>query len=284
MDLKKIIKNKRNLLIGGVAIATLVTLTGCGKKDADIKVYDKENEVQQIINDAVIQVENVEDDVSNGTNNQDISVYDTDAKFSYNDLIVEKLRYGMTEEQVKDIMGEPDSIQDSNNDGDLYGDSVSYLYDDLQLAFYEHDGNMVLSLAATESSKYTFAKGLKVGDSKEKVISSFYRESTDEDELRGIYSIYSSDEPFGKYLYGHGLDDVIDGVKESGDVEYAYINYYNYDASRSDTTYMIEYNYAQPPYTSEYASNVDEMGTLVFDMDSSDVVTGIRWYYYPEVK
>ena len=74
MDLKKIIKNKRSLLIGGVAIATLVTLTGCGKADVNIKVYDKENEVQQIINDAVSQVENeIENQSSDNTTTNETS-------------------------------------------------------------------------------------------------------------------------------------------------------------------------------------------------------------------
>lgn len=51
MDVKKILKGKRNLLIGGVAIATLITLTGCGKKDNNkTKTYEKENvAVQNVV-------------------------------------------------------------------------------------------------------------------------------------------------------------------------------------------------------------------------------------------
>lgn len=57
MDVKKILKWKRNLLIGGVAIATLITLTGCGKKDDNkTKTYDKEN----------VAVQNVVDNTANG--------------------------------------------------------------------------------------------------------------------------------------------------------------------------------------------------------------------------
>lgn len=69
MDLKKILKNKRNLLVGGVAIATLITLTGCGRKDNQTKTYSKENDVA---------VQNV----ATNTNENTTSVNQTDSNVS----------------------------------------------------------------------------------------------------------------------------------------------------------------------------------------------------------
>lgn len=225
----------------------------------------------------------VEDENNTATGGNEVEVsYDMNAKFSKSDLVVEDLKVGMSIEEVKGIMGEPDSI--TNGDSyDIYGESIVYKYGDLQLGFYKHDGVMVLSQASTENYGYTFAKGLRVGMSKDEVISYFYKESENESELRNVYSQYDVDMPYGRYLYGHGIDTA-DAVKESDKLEYAVINKYNYDSSRPGATYMIEYSYLEPPYESQYASIADERCVLVFDVNSDDKVTCIRWYYYPEMQ
>lgn len=245
-----------------IAIAVVMLCSGCGERKNT--------------------VENNENNTS-FSGNEISEKFDTNAKFSNEDLIVNNLKFGMTEDDVKNIMGAPNRIE-NGEDLDIYGESISYFYKDLQLLFYNHDGKMVLSCAATESPEYTFARGLKVGDSKEKVISSFNRETENESEMRNIYSVFDKSNSFGKYLYGHGIEDVADGVKESGIVQYAFINYYNYDSSRPDATYMIEYRYFEPPYASGYATAGDPSCSLVFDVDSNDNVTCIRWYYLPEMK
>lgn len=253
--------NLKKVTIIWIAIATLIfSLTGCGL------------------------VEDANKETSENAENNEVEIsYDYNAKFSYNDLVVEKLKYGMTEDEVKKIMGNPDRKTENNGNQDLYGESVDYYYGDLQLSFYRHNGKMVLSLAYTKSPEYAFSKGLKVGVSKDEVIKSFYNESTNENELRGVYSIYSKNNAFGKYLYGHGLEDVTDGEKQSGNVEFAYINKFSYDSSKPDATYMIEYHYSEPPYILDYAGSNDELGTLIFDVNNKDIVTGIRWYFYPRI-
>lgn len=255
-------KRTKILVVVLAVIAAVMLLTGCEKNVN--KVDKNENNTNKLGNEVSDK-------------------FDMNAKFSNEDLIVNNLKYGMTEEEVKNTMGEPDRTE-KGEDVDIYGESISYHYEDLQLLFYDHDGKMVLSCAATESPEYTFARGLKVGDSKEKVISSFNRETENESEMRKIYSVYDKSNSFGKYLYGQGIEDVADGVKESGIVQYAFINYYNYDSSRPDATYMIEYRYAEPPYASGYATAGDSNSSLVFDLDNNDTVTCIRWYYYPEMQ
>ena len=215
---------------------------------------------------------------------EDDKKYDTNAKFSYNDLVLGDLKYGMTEKQLVDIMGMPEEkIKSGPEDTNIYGESILYRYKDLYVTFYLHNDNMVLSSVTTESPRYRFTKGLKVGDTKEKVISSFYRESKNENELRDIISTYDTSKAFGKYLYGHGINDVTDAVKESSALEYAYINYTGFNKKDTSSTYMIEYHYLKPPYISQYASNDDEKACLVFDVNNEDVVTCIRWYYEPRV-
>ncbi len=71
MNFKKERKNKRILVICGVALATVVTLAGCGKADVNVKVYDKEDETKEILNGIVSYVGNdINNEVSNQTENQ----------------------------------------------------------------------------------------------------------------------------------------------------------------------------------------------------------------------
>ena len=236
--------------------------------------------------------ENTENTNKENTNTENTNTENTNTetstmeKFSYKDLKVDNLKYGMTEKQVVDIMGEPDKKYKYNGNQNINGESITYTYGDLGLSFYKHEGTMLLSTAGTNSSKYTFTKGLKVGDTKEKVISSFYREDDNENKLRDICSSRPPNpgKSFGKYLYGHAVDNsVSDAVKANGNVEYAFINYSGYNSNDSKSNYMIIYEYGEPPYyTSNYADVSGVNGSLVFDMNNEDIVTYIRWYFDPK--
>lgn len=212
----------------------------------------------------------------------DFSLFHSVLTFSYNDLIVDNLKYGLSQEQVRQIMGTPDEIIDSTVSTDIYGKSITYKYGDLHLAFYNHDGEMLLSQVSTESPNYTFARGLKVGDTKDNVIASFYRENHSEYSLRDIVSS-SSGESFGKYLYGYTLEDAtINPVNENSNIAYGFINYYGYNQDDPTSDYMIIYEYAEPPYMLPSDDPYNVNSSLIFDMNSDDIVTGIRWYYKPK--
>lgn len=212
----------------------------------------------------------------------DFSLHSSILKFSYNDLIVDNLKYGLSQEQVKQIMGQPDEIIDSSVSTDIYGKSITYKYSDLNLVFYNHDGKLLLSQASTESPNYTFARNLKVGDTKEKVLNSFYKDNSYENSLRDIISS-DSGESYGKYLYGYLLEDyIINPVDENNNIEYGFINYYGYNPDDPTSDYMIIYEYAQPPYMLHSDDPYNVNSSLIFDMNSDDIVTGIRWYFNPK--
>lgn len=203
--------------------------------------------------------------------------------FTYDDLRVDDLMYGFTEKLVIELMGEPDEIIDSTVSTDVYGKSKTYKYGDLYLTFYNHDGKMLLSEASTESSNYTFAKGLKVGYTKEQVLDSFDRETIYENNLRDIISS-DSGESYGKYLYGYSLEDAtINPVNTNSNIAYGFINYYGYNLEDPTSDYMIIYNYAEPPYMLPYNDPYNINASLIFDMNSDDIVTGIRWHFFPEL-
>ena len=205
-------------------------------------------------------------------------------KFSYDDLFVDNLRYGMTENEVIEIMGEPSEKKVNPVSYNIFGNYIVYIYDGLSLTFYEHDGNMLLSGAGASSSKYTFARGLKVGDSREKVINSFYKDSDDESELREFLIEKTPASPDMKYLYGNGIgENIVDSIKTTGKVQYAY-TWANYNQATLKYEYQIHYAYSEPPYKSIYADdNMDVNGNLIFYLDSDNIVTDIRWEFNPKI-
>ena len=225
------------------------------------------------------------DSISNVNGNEDAeesgdyhAVINNTLKFSYNDLIVDNIHYGMTEQQVINLIGEPNRIDDDDGQDsqDTRGRVIAYYYNELGVWFCSHDGQMLVSSISSESDKFVFARGLKVGDTKEKVISAFYREQ----ELMCVVSPRDN-QVFGKYLYGHYTSDDFEERQITGKVEYAFINNYRFDEKDTDSTYMIGYYYLEPPYVNRYASLLEVNGALIFDMNTEDVVTQIRWYYNP---
>lgn len=64
---------KRILLASGIAVMTAIMLTGCGKADINIKMYDKDNELS--VNGVINEVEN---EIVNGQNNNTTNVTNTE--------------------------------------------------------------------------------------------------------------------------------------------------------------------------------------------------------------
>ena len=69
------------LLVGGVAIATVALLAGCGKKKEETKTYEKENEV---IQKTVNQVNELDNNTAQKTVNQ---VNELDKNIAQNTVI-----------------------------------------------------------------------------------------------------------------------------------------------------------------------------------------------------
>lgn len=257
--------------------------------------------------------------VVDGYIEEESSMYDTlevstAEKFSYGDLVVNKLKMGMTEAQVIELLGEPANYYDSkevwssttqaaqketqkqiqketqmtaqaqtqaetetNQDGIL--DEKVYAYNDLSLIFIPIDGTYKLCAAASVGDNDIFSRGIKVGDNKDKIIELFYRDS---DCLNNNVMTEDNATIIGKYLYGNFTIDNLGTAKTADKIQYGVINYNGYSSLEEAQSYIIEYTYFEPPYKEQNATFNDDFAQIAFDIDQKGIITGIRWYYYPE--
>ena len=235
--------------------------------------------------------------------------------FSYDDLIVNKLKMGMTEEQVKALLGEPANYYDSKEilssttqaapkatqnqtqaetqkatqvptlgesgaKPDEILDERVYAYNDLSLIFMPIEGIYKLCAAASVGDEDTFSRGIKVGDSKEQIFKLFYRDSNC---LNNNIMTEDNSTIIGKYLYGNFTLDDLGTIKTADKIQYGIINYNGYASMEAAKSYIIEFTYFQPPYKEQNATYNDEFAQVAFDIDEKGIITGIRWYYYPEI-
>ena len=188
-------------------------------------------------------------------------------KFSYSDLTVGKLEYLMTEDEVIKILGEPVTSYNANEKSTAAQTEVVkekiYSYNELTLIFSEIKGKYVLTAAASVGENDTFSRGLKVGDSVDKIYDGYYR---DADYM----------------LYGSFTMDALENVKTKDKVEYGVINYNGASSLETAETYIVEFTYFEPPYQSGIAAVTDDFAQIAFDIDDKGIITAIRWYYYPE--
>jgi len=235
--------------------------------------------------------------------------------FSYDDLKVDKLKLGMTEEQVKALLGEPANYYDSKEilpsttqatqkatqnqtqvetqkatqvqkqietgaNSDEILDERVYAYNDLTLIFMPIEGIYKLCAAASLGDDDLFSRGIKVGDSKDKIFELYYRDSNC---LNNNLMTEDNATIIGKYLYGNFTLDKLETEKVTDKIQYGIINYNGYSSFEDAKSYIIEFTYFEPPYKEQNASYNDDFAQIAFDIDQKGIITGIRWYYYPEI-
>jgi hypothetical protein len=260
----KVMKKKiSNIITVGTLVTLMTCLISCGKKV-----------------EAVITAEG--EDITQAEKTYDTLPASTADKFTYDDLTVGKVRYKMTEQEVKQILGEPVTTYDTNEKSvtdEVINEKV-YAYNELTLIFSEIDKQYVLTAAASVDEKDIFARGIHVGDSVDRILEVYYRDS---DCMNHTY--YTSDKTtvIGKMLYGDYTMDVLDNTKIKDKIQYGMINFNGYTSLEAAESYIVEFTYFEPPYKEEYASVNDDFAQIAFDVDNSGKITAIRWYYYPEV-
>lgn len=204
-------------------------------------------------------------------------------KFSYSDLTVDGVEYLMTEDEVKKLLGEPVTSYNANEKStaaatELLKEKI-YSYNELTLIFSEVNGKYLLTAAASVGAEDTFSRGIRVGDSVDRILDKYYRDS---DYLNNNY--YSDDKTvvMGKMLYGSFTLDALENVKVKDKIEYGVINYNGAASLETAESYIVEFTYFEPPYKDSTAKITDDFAQIAFDIDDKGIVTAIRWYYYPE--
>lgn len=277
-------KTKLQLITIAMSVIILLGLNGCGKKPEAIITVDGE-------------------ETSESSQEYETLAASTARKFSYNDLTVGGVQYLMTEEQVKKLLGEPVTVYDSKEKKEYKdnketkeskenaetqqstaaaGPEIServYSYNELTLIFSEIKGQYVLTAAASVGDNEVFARGLKVGDTVDDILSVYYR---DMNCMNNTY--YSEDHTakIGMFLYGDFSMEALDKVKISEAIEYGVINFNGYLSLEAADSYIVEMTYFEPPYKTGTATVQDDFAQIAFDIDKDGKITAIRWYYYPE--
>ena len=254
---------KMKSLLCTVGIVVLCAgFAGCGQKKEAVITSEDEDITQSVKEHETLSVSNAQ-------------------KFGYDDLVVDSLKYMMSEEAVKNSLGEPVAIYNASekqNVEDIMDEKV-YSYNDLSLIFSKINGDYKLTAAASVSNVDVFARGIKVGDNIDRLLELFYR---DQNCMNNEF--YSEDKTtsIGKMLYGNFTIDSLENVKTSNKVEYGIINYNGYSSLETADSYSVEFTYFEPPYMGSYATIADAFAQMSVDIDNKGIITGIRWYYYPQ--
>lgn len=252
----------KSLLCTAGIVVLCAGFAGCGQKKEAVITSEDEDITQSVKEYETLSVSKAQ-------------------KFGYDDLVVDSLKYMMSEEAVKNSLGEPVAIYNASekqNVEDIMDEKV-YSYNDLSLIFSKINGDYKLTAAASVSNEDVFARGIKVGDNIDRLLDLFYR---DQNCMNNEF--YSEDKTtsIGKMLYGNFTIDSLENVKTSNKVEYGIINYNGYSSLETADSYSVEFTYFEPPYMGSYATIDDAFAQMSVDIDNKGIITGIRWYYYPQ--
>lgn len=146
----------------------------------DLKDINTTNEIE---NNAIIE-NNIED------------IYKPE-RFGKKDNRIGDIVIGMTETEVKELLGEPIDRYNSNDGYIENTDNFMYVYEgNLNIAFKPENGRNIVYLINTYRTQDEGPRGIKVGDTKDDIIKSFYYNDTiitldqDAEEIYSYQDIY----------------------------------------------------------------------------------------------
>ena len=228
MKREKKIFYKRSLLIIGVLLGTMLMLTGCGKAEVSVKTYDKENEVEpskiaRVENtiEGANKVDNKEEKKNDETNTTEPTKTSSPKSFSNDDLVINnQFRLGESSKAIEHYYpNQITSVTTTTEDAtgrDLIIMKLDNLGLEVENSIEENnpDGEMI-RIRLYGNSKFKTARGIKIGDSKEKIYQLYKTESIlDESEncitvgYPGDETVYESDK--GKIYFTIENDKVIE--------------------------------------------------------------------------
>ena len=195
MKSKNLIKSI--LLVGGVAIATVALLAGCGKKKEETKTYDKENEVvpntvnqvkelnNNTAQNTVNQVNELDNNIARNTviqNNTNSNVNKTQentnktvAAFNKSDLNVKGITFGSSKEEVIKFFGTEFDAKEYEEGAS--GDTITEMkYGDEQLKIIRRASDEYVkidSITIDNGSIIKTSRGIGIGSSKSDILKAY---------------------------------------------------------------------------------------------------------------
>ena len=228
MKREKKIFYQRSLLIIGVLLGTMLMLTGCGKAEVSVKTYDKENEVEpskiaRVENtiEGANKVDNKEEKKNDETNTTEPTKTSSPKSFSNDDLVINnQFRLGESSKAIEHYYPNQITSVTTTTEDATGRDLIIMKLDNLGLEVENSidennpDGEMI-RIRLYGNSKFKTARGIKIGDSKEKIYQLYKNESIlDESEncitvgYPGDETVYESDK--GKIYFTIENDKVIE--------------------------------------------------------------------------
>lgn len=122
---------------------------------------------------------------------------------------------------------------------------------------------------------------MKVGDSVDDIIKSYYR---DQNYQNHLYVSEDKTLTYGKFLYGEFTTNELEKINTNDPIAYGLINYNGYNSIETAESYIVEFTYFDGKYKGSQATIDDDFATLNFEIDNNGKITGISWFYYPEQK
>lgn len=228
MKKEKKIFYKRSLLIIGVLLGTMLMLTGCGKAEVSVKTYDKENEVEpskiasveNTIEEAN-KVDNKEEKKNDETNTTEPTKTASPKSFSNDDLVINnQFRLGESSKAIEHYYPNQITSVTTTTEDATGRDLIIIKLDNLGLEVQnsieedDPDGEMI-RIRLYGDSKFKTARGIKIGDSKEKIYQLYKTESILDEENDSITVGFPGDEPVyesdkGKIYFTIENDKVIE--------------------------------------------------------------------------
>lgn len=202
----------------------------------------------------------------------------TPHRFGKSDLTVNgSVTLGMTVEDVKEALGQPDNEETFGNDDFIYGTYTTMKYDNLTLTFYDVMGgkNFLLGSINSDSEDDLFAGGLHVGSTVDEVLTAFTQ-----DEERAPLYYANFEESYGDYIYGDYTRDNFLERRPKGVIEYAFIDKWAFDNGYMNE-YTLQYYYAdQLTWSEDETAYSGDLYSMIFYVDSdTELVKSIMLSY-----
>ena len=199
----------------------------------------------------------------------------TPHKVGLEDTAVNGVKLGMTTDEVKNILGEPDKEENITEDQFIFGTHLDLTYGEMHLSFYDiNEGdNIVLGSISADSPEVEFAGGLHTDSTKDEVLDAFFKDANATDLV--LYG-----EKFGSFIYGDYTDNDFIEKKPKDSIQFAYVQ--DRDAA-DDGYYMIIYNYYNPlKWSKDGKSYTGDFYHMIFYVDTeSDKVKSILLEHLP---
>lgn len=95
--------------------------------------------------------------------------------FTEKDNVMGNIKIGMTDNEIKSILGEPNAI--IGKEEMMEGGEFQYQYEDISITFIENSGESIAYLIDNIGIENKGPRGVSIGDTKEDVINKFYHEN-----------------------------------------------------------------------------------------------------------